>query len=112
VAVPACLPICSTWCTDKLWLICLACDVMSSHPIKELNFWLTCRRQHTVLLTGTPMQNDLHELYALLSYLHPRVFTDSAPFDDAFDLTNHKVSRSLQLFCTPCRQRSVAMVHQ
>lgn len=52
-----------------------------------------------MLLTGTPMQNDLHELYALLSYLHPKVFTDSAPFDDAFDLTNHKVGRPcLQLF--------------
>jgi SWI/SNF-related matrix-associated actin-dependent regulator of chromatin subfamily A member 5 len=65
-----------------------------------------------VLLTGTPMQNDLHELYALLSYLHPRVFTDSAPFDDAFDLTNHKVSRSLLLHCTPCRQCIIPVVHQ
>jgi SNF2 family DNA or RNA helicase len=57
---------------------------------------LTCRRQHTVLLTGTPMQNNLHELYALLSYLHADIFTDSAPFDDAFDLAHHKVSQQMQ----------------
>ena len=43
-----------------------------------------------MLLTGTPLQNNLHELYALLSFMYPDVFTTSAPFDDAFDLTNHK----------------------
>ena len=32
-------------------------------------------RQHTVLLTGTPVQNNLHELYAILAFLHPDVFT-------------------------------------
>ena len=72
------------------FLLCLS----SLHMfLSTLYTYLTCRRQHTVLLTGTPMQNNLHELYALLSYLHPNVFTNSAPFDDAFDLTNHKVSR-------------------
>jgi SWI/SNF-related matrix-associated actin-dependent regulator of chromatin subfamily A member 5 len=25
-------------------------------------------RQHTVLLTGTPVQNNLHELYAILAF--------------------------------------------
>lgn len=47
-----------------------------------------------VLLTGTPMQNNLHELYALLSFLHPDIFTDSHPFDNAFDLVHHKVNLS------------------
>lgn len=42
-------------------------------------------------MTGTPLQNNLHELYALLSYLHPDVFTTSAPFDAAFDLQTHTV---------------------
>ncbi len=37
------------------------------------------------------MQNNLHELYALLSYLHPDIFTNASPFDDAFDLVRHKV---------------------
>lgn len=50
-----------------------------------------CRRQHVLLLTGTPLQNNLHELYALLNFLLPDVFTDSSPFDNAFDLVHHKV---------------------
>lgn len=50
-----------------------------------------CRRQQALLLTGTPLQNNLHELYALLSYLYPDVFTTSQPFDDAFNLSLHKV---------------------
>jgi SNF2 family DNA or RNA helicase len=49
-----------------------------------------CRRQHVLLLTGTPLQNNLHELYALLNFLYPDVFTDSTPFDNAFDLVHHK----------------------
>ena len=44
-----------------------------------------------LLLTGTPLQNNLHELYALLNFLYPDVFTDSSPFDNAFDLVHHKV---------------------
>lgn len=34
-----------------------------------------------VLLTGTPMQNNLTELWALLFYLYPNVFSSSEPFD-------------------------------
>lgn len=46
-----------------------------------------------LLLTGTPLQNNLHELFALLSYLFPDVFTTPQPFDDAFDLKLHKAGR-------------------
>lgn len=48
------------------------------------------RCQNIVLLTGTPLQNNLHELYALLNLLHPDIFTTSDPFDEAFDLTNNR----------------------
>ena len=50
-------------------------------------------RQHTLLLTGTPVQNNLHELYAILAFLHPDVFTSAKAFDAAFDLGSkeHKV---------------------
>jgi SWI/SNF-related matrix-associated actin-dependent regulator of chromatin subfamily A member 5 len=40
-----------------------------------------------VLLTGTPMQNNLHELWAMLNFLLPDIFVASAPFDSCFDLT-------------------------
>lgn len=31
---------------------------------------------HRVLLTGTPVQNNLRELYALLSFVAPHIFLD------------------------------------
>ncbi len=49
-----------------------------------------CSCQNVVLLTGTPLQNNLHELYALLSFMHPDIFTTSEPFDQAFDLTKNR----------------------
>eukprot|EP00899_Mesostigma_viride_P019188 jgi/Mesvir1/27270/Mv07105-RA.2 len=37
-----------------------------------------------LLLTGTPLQNNVHELWALLNCLFPELFTDSSMFDAAF----------------------------
>jgi SWI/SNF-related matrix-associated actin-dependent regulator of chromatin subfamily A member 5 len=37
--------------------------------------------QNRLLLTGTPLQNNLHELWALLNFLLPDVFSDSQAFD-------------------------------
>lgn len=34
-----------------------------------------------LLLTGTPLQNNIHELWALLNFLVPEVFSDGAGFD-------------------------------
>ena len=39
-----------------------------------------------LLLTGTPLQNNLHELWALLNFLMPEVFGDSDAFSKWFDL--------------------------
>ncbi|XP_055333572.1 chromatin-remodeling complex ATPase chain Iswi-like [Paramacrobiotus metropolitanus] len=38
-----------------------------------------------LLLTGTPLQNNLHELWALLNFLLPDVFESSDDFDSWFD---------------------------
>ena len=35
--------------------------------------------RHRLLLTGTPIQNNLHELWALLNFLYPEVFTSCTP---------------------------------
>jgi SWI/SNF-related matrix-associated actin-dependent regulator of chromatin subfamily A member 5 len=42
---------------------------------------------HRLLLTGTPLQNNLHELWALLNFLLPDVFGSSDEFDEWFDLS-------------------------
>lgn len=38
-----------------------------------------------LLLTGTPLQNNLHELWALLNFLLPDVFNSSDDFDSWFN---------------------------
>lgn len=41
---------------------------------------------YRLLLTGTPLQNNLHELWALLNFLLPDVFSSSEQFDEWFNL--------------------------
>uniref|UniRef100_A0A8D2KZP1 SWI/SNF related, matrix associated, actin dependent regulator of chromatin, subfamily a, member 1 n=1 Tax=Varanus komodoensis TaxID=61221 RepID=A0A8D2KZP1_VARKO len=41
-----------------------------------------------LLLTGTPLQNNLHELWALLNFLLPDVFNSAEDFDSWFDTKN------------------------
>lgn len=51
----------------------------------------TARRMHfeyVILLTGTPLQNDLHELWSLLNFLQPDIFISSAKFDECFNISN------------------------
>ena len=40
---------------------------------------------HRLIITGTPLQNSLKELWALLHFLAPRLFNDSESFDAWFD---------------------------
>lgn len=40
--------------------------------------------RNRLLITGTPLQNNLHELWALLNFLLPDVFGDSEAFDQWF----------------------------
>ncbi|KJH46677.1 hypothetical protein DICVIV_07241 [Dictyocaulus viviparus] len=42
------------------------------------------RMEHRVLLTGTPLQNNIEELFSLLNFLHPQQFSSSAAFLDQF----------------------------
>jgi SWI/SNF-related matrix-associated actin-dependent regulator of chromatin subfamily A member 5 len=48
-----------------------------------------------IILTGTPLQNNLHELWALLYYLAPDVFISSIPFDEGFDLAKGKINTKI-----------------
>ena len=40
--------------------------------------------QHRVLLTGTPLQNNIGEMYTLLSFLHPEEFPSLVAFRERF----------------------------
>ena len=44
--------------------------------------------RNRLLITGTPLQNNLHELWALLNFLLPDVFGDSEAFDQWFSSQN------------------------
>ncbi|KAK9463217.1 SNF2 family N-terminal domain-containing protein [Lipomyces oligophaga] len=44
--------------------------------------------RNRLLITGTPLQNNLHELWALLNFLLPDVFSDSNVFDEWFESQN------------------------
>lgn len=41
--------------------------------------------RNRLLVTGTPLQNNLHELWALLNFILPDVFSDSQVFDEWFE---------------------------
>ncbi len=64
----------------------------------------TLRKLHfsaALLLTGTPLQNNMHELWALLNFLFPYIFPEgsSKSFDSAFNLTNSKVDDDMLSQC-------------
>jgi SWI/SNF-related matrix-associated actin-dependent regulator of chromatin subfamily A member 5 len=50
-----------------------------------------------IILTGTPLQNNLRELWALLHFLAPEIFTlaSSETFDNGFDLLRKKIDANV-----------------
>ena len=58
---------------------------------------------YRLLLTGTPLQNNLHELWALLNFLLPDVFSSSEQFDDWFNL---------DVDDTEAKQRIIGQLHK
>ncbi len=69
------------------------------HRLKnEKNMIGTLVRQmstaNRLLLTGTPLQNNLHELWALLNYLMPDIFNDYTTFK-CHDDENMKYIKSI-----------------
>ncbi len=42
------------------------------------------KTNYRLLITGTPLQNNLHELWALLNFLLPEVFASAEAFDNWF----------------------------
>ncbi|CAO3579030.1 unnamed protein product [Absidia cylindrospora] len=64
-----------------------------AHRIKNENSMLSqivriLNSRNRMLITGTPLQNNLHELWALLNFLLPDVFSSSEAFDEWFEGQN------------------------
>jgi adenine-specific DNA-methyltransferase len=69
--------------------------------------------RHKVLLTATPLQNSLLELYGLVSVADQRVFGDVASFREQFmkssdeEVRNHGLREPLKLVCHRTLRRQV-----
>lgn len=66
-----------------------------AHRIKNPNSSLsqvvrTMETEFRLLITGTPLQNNLNELWALLNFILPEIFGDSEQFDKWFSLSGEE----------------------
>ena len=65
------------------------CIIDEAHRIKNENSRLSKTMRmfacnNRLLITGTPLQNNLHELWALLNFLLPEVFGTAGQFEEWF----------------------------
>jgi ATP-dependent DNA helicase len=55
---------------------------------KTINALQLLKSEFRLLLTGTPLQNNLSELYALLFFILPHIFADQQLFENQFDFSS------------------------
>ncbi|CAJ0964730.1 unnamed protein product [Ranitomeya imitator] len=86
------------------------------HRIKNMNCRLIrelkqFRSDNKLLLTGTPLQNNLAELWSLLNFLLPDVFDDLQSFESWFDITGI-TQHAEDLLAKEREQNILHMLHQ
>ncbi|MGH0138397.1 UNVERIFIED_CONTAM: hypothetical protein FKN15_066371 [Acipenser sinensis] len=90
--------------------------VDEGHRIKNMNCRLIqelkqFNSDNKLLLTGTPLQNNLAELWSLLNFLLPDVFDDLKSFESWFDITS--VTTDAENIIAKEREQNVLhMLHQ
>ncbi|XP_064643787.1 lymphocyte-specific helicase-like [Lineus longissimus] len=78
--------------------------------IKELKMYKTT---HRLLLTGTPLQNNLAELWSLLNFLLPEIFDDLGSFEAWFDIDAIASEGANEKIVAEERQKNIlSMLHQ
>lgn len=90
--------------------------VDEGHRIKNLNCRLVQELKmlptdNKLLLTGTPLQNNLSELWSLLNFLLPDVFDDLKSFESWFDISTI-TSDAENIVATEREQNVLHMLHQ
>lgn len=80
---------------------------MNCRLLKELKM---LKVNAKLLLTGTPLQNDLSELWSLLNFLLPEVFNDLGTFEAWFDLS--KIQKGAQSMTSEKEKYVVKMLHK
>ncbi|PBP25603.1 ISWI chromatin-remodeling complex ATPase ISW2, partial [Diplocarpon rosae] len=87
---------------QRPFLVVCPLSVLSSHTVKN-HASLTSKALHGIkaeyrlILTGTPLQNNLSELWSLLHWLYPEVFLDKTNelFDTSFNLSKGQCSNTV-----------------
>ena len=91
--------------------------VDEGHRLKNFNCKLVrelkqYQSESRLILTGTPLQNNLSELWSLLNFLLPEAFSDLEHFESMFDFSDvqdkdgHK-----QVMSTERQKRTIASLH-
>ncbi|PFH46225.1 hypothetical protein AMATHDRAFT_70336 [Amanita thiersii Skay4041] len=80
-----------SWFKSQRWMYCVLDE---GHKIKNAETSISHKLHgigslYRLILTGTPVQNNLVELWGLLHWLYPAVFTEASErlFQDSFDMT-------------------------
>ena len=81
---------------------------MNSKLIKEL---LTYNSANRLLITGTPLQNNISELWSLLHFLLPDVFNDLNSFENWFDFSTVLENRDNKLVVEKRKRNLVSTMH-
>lgn len=67
---------------------------------------IICLQEHRVLLSGTPLQNNVNELFSLLNFLEPTQFSSCEEFLQEFGaLKSETEVQKLQLLLKPMMLR-------
>ncbi|RIB16467.1 SNF2 family N-terminal domain-containing protein [Gigaspora rosea] len=92
--------------------------VDEGHRIKNLNCKLirelkTYHSANRLLLTGTPLQNNLAELWSLLNFLLPDIFDDLDSFQDWFDFSAlHEQDGETQILAREQSNEVISNLHK